>query len=189
MLISESYKKELEELHKINEDWGTGPKISVIGICHWMYMNNIKRVLDYGCGKGRLSLFLPIEVSNYDPGIPEWCVNPKPEDYLLCTDVLEHVEPDYIENVIEHLVSKFKKKAYLIIALGPSRVILPSGRNAHLIIKSAEWWIKLVKKYAFIEHIEFSTDERTLDSAYDTQTVRCETQTIGTIALTLRKLK
>ena len=158
MLISESYKKELEELHKINEDWGTGPKISVIGICHWMYMNNIKRVLDYGCGKGRLSLFLPIEVSNYDPGIPEWCVNPKPEDYLLCTDVLEHVEPDYIENVIEHLVSKFNKKAFLSIPLKKSKKLLSDGRNAHLIVKPAFWWIELLQRFCFVEHLEFAQD-------------------------------
>ena len=156
MLISESYKKELEELHRINEDWGTGPKINIIQICHWMYMNKVKRVLDYGCGKGLLGLFLPIDVFNYDPAIPEWSADPNPEDYLLCTDVLEHIEPDCIEDVIKHLVSKFRKKAFVTIALQEARITLPSGRNAHLIIKPREWWIDLIKKYAFIELLEFS---------------------------------
>ena len=158
MLISESYRTELEELHRSNEDWGTGPKMNIIQICHWMYMNNIKRVLDYGCGKGLLGLFLPISVYNYDPAMPEWSADPEPEDYLLCTDVLEHVEPDCIEDVVKHLVSKFKKKAFITIALQESRVVLPRGRNAHLIIKPATWWVDLIKKHAFIEQLEFSVN-------------------------------
>jgi len=167
MLISESYKKELEELHRINEDWGTGPKINIIQICHWMYMNKVKRVLDYGCGKGLLGLFLPIDVFNYDPAIPEWSADPNPEDYLLCTDVLEHIEPDCIEDVIKHLVSKFKKKAFITIALQEARITLPSGRNAHLIIKPSTWWVELIKKYAFIEQMEFSRNIPRAESIHE----------------------
>ncbi len=178
MLISESYRKELTEQHKNDEDWGTGPKINIIQICHWMYMNKVKRVLDYGCGKGEnLQWFLPISVSNYDPAVPEWSADPKPEDYLLCTDVLEHVEPDYIENVVKHLVSKFKKKAFVTIALQEARITLPGGRNAHLIIKSSEWWIELIKKYAFIEQLEFSRNIPGAESIHED------------LVLVLRKLK
>ena len=178
MLISESYRKELAELHKNDEDWGTGPKINIIQICHWMYMNKVKRVLDYGCGKGEnLQWFLPIDVSNYDPAVPEWSADPKPEDYLLCTDVLEHVEPDYIEDVVKHLVSKFKKKAFVTIALQEARITLPGGRNAHLIIKSSEWWIELIKKYAFIELLEFSRNIPGAESIHED------------LVLVLRKLK
>ena len=81
-----------------------------------MYMNNIKRVLDYGCGKGLLGLFLPISVYNYDPAMPEWSADPEPEDYLLCTDVLEHVEPDCIEDVVEEAINQ---KCNLIITHHP----------------------------------------------------------------------
>ena len=38
-MISDSYKKQLEQLHKENEDWGTGPRGNIIRICHWLYMN------------------------------------------------------------------------------------------------------------------------------------------------------
>jgi hypothetical protein len=82
-----------------------------------------------------------MEVINYDPAISKWNKDPNPEDYLICTDVLEHVEPQLIDNVIEHLVSKFNKSAFLAIDLERSKNILPSGKNAHLIVKDASYWV------------------------------------------------
>ena len=46
-MISDSYKKQLEQLHKENEDWGTGPRGNIISICHWLYMNNIYHELKF----------------------------------------------------------------------------------------------------------------------------------------------
>ena len=159
MLITTAYRKELQNIHKKDEDWGTGPRGNIIRICNFLYANNVKRLLDYGCGKGEnLGWVLPIVVTNYDPAIPEWSRCPKAEDYLLCTDVLEHVEPVYIEKVIEHLVSKFNKKAFLSIPLQESKKILSDGRNAHLIIKPTSWWIELLQRFCFVEHIEFAQD-------------------------------
>lgn len=159
MLITKDYIHELKKIHKKDEDWGTGPRGNIIRICNFLYANNVKRLLDYGCGKGEnLGWFLPIVVTNYDPAIPEWSRCPKAEDYLLCTDVLEHVEPAYIENVIEHLVSKFNKKAFLSIPLKKSKKLLSDGRNAHLIVKPAFWWIELLQRFCFVEHLEFAQD-------------------------------
>tara|TARA_R110001592_G_scaffold132485_4_gene347126 strand:- start:221 stop:490 length:270 start_codon:yes stop_codon:yes gene_type:complete len=70
--------------------------------------------------------------------------------------VLEHIEPQLIDNVIEHLISKFNKKALLIISLKESKTILPDGNNAHLIVKPYDWWIEKIKPYCNIEHIEFT---------------------------------
>ena len=86
----------------------------------------------------------------------EWSADPEPEDYLLCVDVLEHIEPQLIDNVIEHLVSKFNKKALLSISLVESKTILPDGNNAHLIIEPYSWWIEKIKPYCTIEHLEFT---------------------------------
>tara|TARA_Y100001951_G_C11202993_1_gene218263 strand:+ start:237 stop:755 length:519 start_codon:yes stop_codon:yes gene_type:complete len=159
MLITEAYRKELQKMHKKDADWGTGPRGNTIRICNFLYTNNVKRILDYGCGKGELlGWFLPIQVANYDPAISQWSADPEPQDYLLCTDVLEHVEPQCIEAVIEHLVSKFNKKALLSIALQKSKKILKDGRNAHLLIRTPHWWIELLQRFCFIEHIEFAQD-------------------------------
>ena len=164
MLITKDYIHELKKIHKKDEDWGTGPRGNIIRICNFLYANNVKRLLDYGCGKGEnLGWFLPIQVANYDPAITQWSADPTPQDYLLCTDVLEHVEPKCIEDVIEHLVSKFNKKALLSIALRESKKILSDGRNAHLLVKPATWWIELLQRFCFIEHVEFAQDSAEQD--------------------------
>ena len=158
MLITEAYRKELQKIHQDDEDWGTGPRGNIIKICTFIDSNNVSRLLDYGCGKGEnLRWFLPTQVfvSNYDPAIPKWSADPAPEDYLLCADVLEHIEPKCIEDVIKHILSKFNKKALLGISLVHSRKVLSDGRNSHLLIKPIEWWIGLLQRFCTIEQIEF----------------------------------
>ena len=164
MLLTEAYQRELQKIHQEDEDWGTGPRGNIIYICNFLYVNNVTRLLDYGCGKGEnLGWFLPIEVSNYDPAMYEWSADPEPEDYLLCTDVLEHIEPECIEDVLEHLISKFNKKALLSISLQKSKKILSDGRNSHILLESEAWWIALLKKYCNIENA-YSVKT---DSCYD----------------------
>lgn len=158
MLITEAYRRELQKIHQDDEDWGTGPRGNIIKICKFIDSNNVHRLLDYGCGKGEnLRWFLPtqVSVSNYDPAIPKWSADPAPEDYLLCTDVLEHIEPECIKDVMEHIVSKFNKKALLAISLVKSRKLLSDGRNSHILIKPIEWWIGLLQRFCIIERIEF----------------------------------
>ena len=155
MLLTEAYRRELQKIHQEDEDWGTGPRGNIIYICNFLYCNNVGKLLDYGCGKGEnLGWFLPIEVSNYDPAMYEWSTDPEPEDYLLCTDVLEHIEPECIEDVLKHLVSKFNKKALLCISLQKSKKFLSDGRNAHLLVKPDIWWTTLLKKYCDIERTD-----------------------------------
>jgi len=86
-------------------------------------------------------------VFEYDPGISGKDTSPEPRDYLICIDVLEHVEPDLLYNVLEDLERVIKKKGYLTIAMYPARRILKDGRNAHLIVKDSFWWITKLREH------------------------------------------
>jgi 2-polyprenyl-3-methyl-5-hydroxy-6-metoxy-1,4-benzoquinol methylase len=107
-------------------------------------------VLDYGCGSGRLAKWLGKErphllIAEYDPAITKKSGRPKPRDLVVCTDVLEHVEPALIDNVLADLKRLAKKGAFLSIATRPSNKTLPDGRNAHLIVRQAAWWVEKVR--------------------------------------------
>lgn len=144
-MISESYKALLTKMHQEQ------PKFGSKSFKRKEVVSKLKLVdiLDYGCGKGNLGL----ECQKYDPGMPQFSGEPKPADLVVCTDVLEHIEPEMLDNVIEHLHSLTKKKAYLTIALNPSKEIMPDGRNAHLIVKPKEWWIeKLSLKFRVLSN-------------------------------------
>ncbi len=166
ILFSKDYKKQLQLFHKENPRWGNGPKKRELDIFEFINQNKIKVLLDYGCGKGLIirkrimkHCYSITKVINYDPGIPEWESDPPTVDYLMCMDVLEHIEPDYLLNVLDHLVSKFNKKALLFISTKKSTEILPDGKNSHLTIMPSDDWIDLLKTKVFVEAVKFNKNK------------------------------
>lgn len=118
-------------------------------------------VLDYGCGQGRLKQALGECVREYDPAIAGKDQEPEPADLVACTDVLEHIEPDCLDDVLLHLRSKVRKRLLFAISLRPAGKTLADGRNAHLIIESAEWWLERLAPYFRLLET-FSTGRREL---------------------------
>ena len=45
----------------------------------------------------------PLTIHHYDPAIPEWAAPPVPCRFVACIDVLEHIEPHLLENVLDDL--------------------------------------------------------------------------------------
>jgi hypothetical protein len=105
-------------------------------------------VLDYGCGQGTLRASVMAEsrkglrFDEYDPGIQVKATLPSFADLVVCTDVLEHIEPERLDAVLAHLKLLARKAVFVVVALIPSAKILADGRNAHLIIRPANWWKK-----------------------------------------------
>lgn len=112
-----------------------------------MRMQGCGTVLDFGCGKGSLKARLGEFVAEYDPAIPGKDSEPEPADLVVCTDVFEHVEPDYLEAFISRLASLSRKAAFVVIATRPAAKSLPDGRNAHLIVKGDGWWRRKLQKW------------------------------------------
>lgn len=142
MLISDEYRKQLQELHS-KTSFGSGSRK------HRERVKSFKLpdILDYGCGKATLEMG-----RKYDPAIPEYAADPDPADLVVCTDVLEHIEPDCLDDVLKHIHSKMRVKGFFIIALCHASKNLPDGRNAHLIVESEGWWRGRIAKYFNIEH-------------------------------------
>lgn len=137
-LISEGYRDLLHKMHVKQKNFGMGSKRRREYILSLGYED----ILDYGCGKGKLGLG-----RKYDPAIPDFAQDPEPADLVVCTDVLEHIEPDKLDNVLAHIKSKTKKYAYFTIGCAPAAKKLPDGRNAHLIVKPPSWWLEKLSQY------------------------------------------
>lgn len=135
----------------INEsggDFGAGSTIDQKRVAQLAGMVGASEVLDYGCGRGLLKVWLSIlaptlSVIEYDPGIAGKETPPdKPSPVVACFSVLEHVEPRFLDAAIAHMASLCGAVAYIAVHTGPSHKTLPDGRNMHLTVKPTEWWIE-----------------------------------------------
>lgn len=108
---------------------------------------NTHSVLDFGCGQQTLQKAMPFPLTNYDPFIPGLDTDPAPHDLVVCSDVMEHIEPDCLDDVLAHIKSKTIQITFFDIAIRPARKVLADGRNAHLIIENPTWWLARLGKF------------------------------------------
>lgn len=143
MTISDHYRKQLLKLHDTKKSFGTKSRYK--GIDEWIVKHDPSSIIDYGCGKGMLLETLVktynLKGTGYDPGVKEFMNLPTdPADVLVSTDVLEHIEPHFIDDVLKQIDRLFTKGAWLLIDTAPAIKFLADGRNAHLLIKDQQWW-------------------------------------------------
>lgn len=154
-LISGNYADLNRQLHRDNLAYGVGGEKHVKSVIHLVgvLQKNMKTppsVLDYGCGKGRLGKALPFPIWEYDPAVPGKEESPRAADLVVCSDVLEHIEPEKLGPVLEDLQRCVKQLGFFVIATGPASKTLADGRNAHLIQKGAGWWQTKLEKFFLI---------------------------------------
>lgn len=158
-LISPEYKAQQETLHE-NPNYGVAsieyaPIVSQI--CNKL---KVEHLLDYGCGKGRLFEHLKADhkmtLQAYDPAVEQYSSPPIPAEMVACIDVLEHIEPDLLDNVLDDLERLTESVGFFSVSTGPAVKILPDGRNAHLIQQDAEWWLP-----KFMDRWDLQTFQRT----------------------------
>ena len=142
MLISEEYKAQVSQLHQEEPNWGTTGRDCAPLVQRLVQDYVPLNILDYGCGKETLARALPqFRIKGYDPGMPGLESAPDPHDLVICTDVLEHIEPDCLDDVLDDLQRVTKSVLFVIFCTVLALHKLPDGRNAHLIVKPARWWI------------------------------------------------
>lgn len=157
-LISDAYRQQQMELHQ-NPDYGRASLMFAPKVARVIKQHNIASVSDYGAGKCNLLVGLDqagipdIEYYPYDPAFPEYGA-PQPADLLVCLDVLEHIEPELLDNVLADLHSVCANLGFFSIHTGPAIKILSDGRNAHLIQEPNSWWLPQLSRYFEVQHLE-----------------------------------
>lgn len=154
--ISKSYRKLNTRLHEKAPHYG-----SSAGFVHAKAIRALlneletRDILDYGCGKCTLREALsPIPVKCFDPCILQFSARPMPADIVACIEVLEHIEPGYLDAMLDDLKRLTKRALFATVATGPSTKLLADGRNAHLIQKPEEWWLEKISARFDVRDIE-----------------------------------
>lgn len=152
--ISDDYLAQQRRLHE-SPAYGVAARTFAPMVKELIQRTNARSISDYGAGKQSLLKALDeLGVSGfdylpYDPAFPEYG-EPAPADLVCCIDVLEHIEPQYLDDVLRELAGLVRKFGFLSVHTGAAVKVLPDGRNAHLIQKPVSWWlIKLCDYFDF----------------------------------------
>ncbi len=147
MLISAEYAALNRQLHQENAAYGVGGGKHAPTVLKLAESVDARSVLDYGSGKSGLAKSMPYGITEYDPAVPGKDESPRPADLVVCTDVLEHIEPDKLAFVLADLQRCTRKVGYFVIHTGPAAKHLADGRNTHLIQRGLAWWQKQLGRY------------------------------------------
>ena len=152
-LITEEYRGMQQQLHQ-NPNYGIESVDYAPLVAQVLDVAGAQELLDYGAGKGRLGLTLkqqmkrPLAIRHYDPAIPEWSARAEPCGFVACIDVLEHIEPVLLDNVLDDLQRVTAGVGVFTVHTGAALKVLPDGRNAHLIQQPSAWWLpKLLTRF------------------------------------------
>jgi uncharacterized Rossmann fold enzyme len=178
-LISAEYCSLNKKLHRENLAYGVGGGKHAEQVLKMAKALNTTSILDYGCGKGYLAKAIPFPIWEYDPAVPGKEESPRPADLVICTDVLEHIEPEKLLYVLDDLRRCVKVCGYFTIFTKAARKTLPDGRNTHLIQRGEDWWRKRLEK--------FFTVAKILKNGPELHVVVGPRQTISSVALSVER--
>lgn len=159
MLISEPYRRQQQTLHETTE-YGTASLQYAPLVAQIIDRLSIDHLLDYGSGarcnlakalfgagsacRPKLEHIEPgrkFRYQAYDAGVPQLSDAPISAQLVACIDVLEHVEPECLDSVLDHLVSLTEAAVFLTVHTGPAAKTLPDGRNAHINQQPMSYWL------------------------------------------------
>jgi 2-polyprenyl-3-methyl-5-hydroxy-6-metoxy-1,4-benzoquinol methylase len=157
MTISQAYRALQSQLHRDNPEYGVASVGFAPMVADLIRQGGVKELLDYGAGKGRLGqelariLKTPPAIHHYDPAIEAWAATPKPTEMVACIDVLEHIEPEYLDRVLDDLARLVRRVGVFTVHTGPAAKHLADGRNAHLIQEPPRWWLpKILARFELL---------------------------------------
>lgn len=170
-LISDKYKQLNWQLHQDNPMYGMGGTKHADTVLQLSQKLATTSILDYGCGKGMLGKSLPFPIWEYDPAIPEKSELPKPADIVVCTDVLEHIEPEKLDIVLSDLKRCVKKFGFFVISTRKAVKTYANGENTHLLVHGKDWWGKRLSKYFDLGELKEKSDTQELYIAVAPKTI------------------
>lgn len=142
MNASPEYAAIQRQFHLARPDYGVSGMRYADNVLQIAQRLATRDILDYGCGKATLQKNIPFPIQNYDPFVEEFKKPPVPADLVVCTDVMEHIEPEHVEGVLRDIRDLTKKGVFFQIATRPASKFLPDGRNAHLIQENGNYWLE-----------------------------------------------
>lgn len=129
-----------------------------------MEMKKGKSLIDFGAGPARATLWfrqqgLKVTAVDFAPNARETDVKfveaclwdmpetLKPADYGFCTDVMEHIPSEKVNDVLNGIAKRAKVGVYFRIATRPDKMGRLIGKPLHLTVQTGEWWRRKLEEF------------------------------------------
>jgi hypothetical protein len=157
-------KGEVTEYKKCKVFDGGGVRSLLSSVFKELLTRESVTILDYGCGQAihwhkqvldnRTKTFVDLlgdklqGFYRYDPAFKAYSRKPLGKfDFILCSDVLEHIPEEDIPNFVRELNSYSPSDGVIFYSIStkPSNNCFADGTNMHITQKPPAWWFKIVK--------------------------------------------
>lgn len=161
MLITDEYRAQQKRLHE-NPAYGTASEAWAPLVAKLIDQFEADELLDYGAGKLRLLKTIAdkrlvkrrFRYIPYEPADDRYSSKPHPTEFVTCIDVLEHIEPECLDDVLDDLKRVVGHIGFFTIHTGPAVKVLDDGRNAHLIQEGMRFWVPKLDERFTIQTIQ-----------------------------------
>jgi hypothetical protein len=152
-LITDEYCALNTEMHRRQAHYGTSAAKHARLVCKVLRKAKARSMLDYGCGKATLRKVVAdvVEYRGFDPAIAEYAHAPEPADVVACMDVMEHVEPQFVEAVLAAVIGLAGRAAMFVISCEVGGRILADGLPAHRSVHPPSWWLDRLGAYGRVD--------------------------------------
>jgi 2-polyprenyl-3-methyl-5-hydroxy-6-metoxy-1,4-benzoquinol methylase len=166
-LISENYASQLKQMHNNLETFGAGGMTAKHYplIKNLVLKNNVRSILDYGCGKGHFieyaqANFPGVRVEGFDVASEKYAKLPDGKfDMVVCLDVMEHVEFGALSNVLSEIRQRDGKLFFCSVANYPAQKKLSDGRNAHVTQLPFGYWFTLFSGFFKVQKFSITGED------------------------------
>lgn len=141
--ISPTHRERCRALIEAHAAYGGAGKAWARYVGELAKAEGYRAILDYGAGRGTLAGALPdLPIACYEPAVPGFDDQPAPADLVICTDVLQYVEPSYLTATLQHLAALTRRKLFVAIDTAPR-----AEREPREIVRPASWWRTKIAKH------------------------------------------
>lgn len=153
--ITEKEKYEEMWKHKEYREFSPGEKV-IATFFDVVKPSPGSSIIDFGCGTGRAAVLLDkyglnVTAVDFVPNALEIQslkfvqadlsdLIPITSEYGFCTDVMEHIPPDKVDQTLRNIM-RASGRVFFQISLVPDSMGLLIGHHLHLSVHTYEWWI------------------------------------------------